>query len=1133
MRVSGSDVDCPTCAARLEPGFRFCPICGSTLAEQPIASSLERRTITALFCDLVDFSALSRQTDPEQLTGLLAQYFQIVRSEVVSHGALIEKYIGDAIVAIFGYPEAHDDDVERALHAALGIQRHLDEHNQYAEVQFRVHVGVHTGEAVIDLAASTSSGEGFAAGHAINLAQRLQSVSPAGSTTVSAAVYGRTRDRFHFSEQPPVRVKGEPDPLRNWLLTGARSTLVTDVLPLLGRDAEFAQLCAALEEAIASDHSRIVTVVGEPGIGKSRLVGELHDHAVRLGERVVWREGRCLPYGTGVTFSAVAEILKQDVGALDTDSVEVVRRKVAGAFAGKSDGARIASRLMPVLGVDIGDVDRDELFAAWADALMVMAGRHPAVVLVEDLHWADPGLRTFVEHLAADPLAVPLLVILTTRPELVRDAPSWPHPSSTTITLAPLDDDSIEQVTRIELGSTPIGEAERQLVLERSGGNPLFAREFARLMRDRAVNHDAVDNAGSAQVPHSIHALLAARLDTLSMVERGVVQCAAVFGKVFWSGAVAHVSRLDEERVTPVLDALVSNSIVRRRRTSSMAGQDEFAFNHLLMRDTAYERASRSWRRDAHMSAIQWIDATAGGRVDEVAEILAFHATSALDLAVLTDDATVAAKARPQAVRWSRVAAHRALMLDAHRALELLDVARALTAPGSSDEAPILLEWSNAAQAVNRVEEAAGARRLALELLRKGEDLQLLAEALVQYGDSLYQQNEVAAGLAADREAASIARSLPYLVQRPDPVANLALTLAALGDAEGLVVADEAERRAADVGQPMPLDALRARAMLRLQYGDPAGLEDHDEALRRMRDELRAVRSVASAMSVRADGVLAVHGPTAALAAIDETIVYANEHGLTNVAEWTSANRLLPQIDSGEVAYALVAARRAFERSAHLRVRDDALDAWSEAAVELQRGDDVHVLVPLCLDRVDELEHLLAEDPESAEVRVVTACRLAMFGGDLSAARRLMALLVDNPQALRTRTYGRHLTSLVRWALVAGRRDWATQFATLDRRDGTLRANAQESASAWLALAAGDVEQAAGAFRVTSSIWQSAGHRLGYSYCLVGLALALAAAGHPDAETAHDAAQRSRSAIGLPWPVLVPVLEASTGTHTA
>jgi hypothetical protein len=662
----------------------------------------------------------------------------------------------------------------------------------------------------------------------------------------------------------------------------------------------------------------------------------------------------------------------------------------------------------------------------------------------------------------------------------------------------------------------------RRTLLERAGGNPLFAREFARLVRDaERLGGEGLAEADALPVPTTIQALLAARLDTLSMFERAIVRCASLIGKVFWAGAVVSLGDFSDVEVQRGLDSLCDQGIVRRREISVLAGEAEYSFSHALLRDVAYERSPRMWRRDAHLDAIEWIESVAGARIDEVAEVLVHHARTAHEFAVLTNAPDVAEQARTLVRGYAMAAAQRATLLDAGQALLLLDLAMQFSRPDDPDETDIWLAWASAAFAVNRVTEATEMRIRVVERLRATPgDSALLATALMDLSDGYYQLGELAEALAADREAAQIGRSLPP-GDGNDPVANLALTLAAVGDAEGLAVAEEAERRAAEVGKPIPLLALRARGLLRLRSGAPEGLADLEEAVRRVIEERRSSRDVASAMSDCAEAVWMVRGSDAGAAAYSVAIDFANSRGLVNISEWNTANRLSPLLECGAVREVLDGARRLWPTLAASRNAPTVLNALVAAAGELCDQESLDEYGELARDSAYTALKQAYIDPDSVVCAGIAAVRTSVLLGDLDGASDLLARMGQVATIRETTSFGQYLLELVRLGLACGFTDLVSTWSAPDGNDRTLRGVAQHEARAWVTLATGDPELAERLLAQAAARWWQVGNRLEHSYCLVGQSLAATALDR-DAEGARRSAEQARVALALPWPRIVP-----------
>ncbi|MDQ2964941.1 MAG: AAA family ATPase, partial [Chloroflexota bacterium] len=591
---------CPRCGQANPEGAKFCLECGSTLAELPRSSREERKVVSVLFADLVGFTSRAEKMDPEEVRAVLEPYHASVRRDLERYGGTVEKFIGDAVMALFGAPVAHEDDPERAVRAALAIGETL------RDGPLQVRIGVTTGEALIALEARPGSGEGMAAGDVVNTAARLQGIAPVDGILVDESTYRATSRAIEYREHPPVILKGKSEPVQVWEATSARARFGVDVrqtgqAPLVGRVRELEMLGNALARARSEREPQLVTLVGVPGIGKSRVVWELFQQIDAGSELVAWRQGRSLPYAEGITFWALGEIVKAETGILETDPADEARIKLSRAVGALGEDASqaewIERHLRPLLGLEAatelrGD-HRGEAFAAWRRFLEALADRRPLVLVFEDLHWADDGLLDFIDHLVDWGTGVPLLVVATARPELLSRRPGWgggKH-NAATISLSPLSDAETQSLvgSLVERAVMPV--SMREAVLERAQGNPLYAEEFARLLSERG----RLD-----ELPESVQGIIAARLDALSREEKELLQDAAVVGKVFWSGTLAQMRGRARSEVEEHLHALEGKEFVRRERRSSLAAETEYAFRHILVRDVAYGQIPRGDRGERH-----------------------------------------------------------------------------------------------------------------------------------------------------------------------------------------------------------------------------------------------------------------------------------------------------------------------------------------------------------------------------------------------------------------------------------------------------------------------------------------------------------------------------------------------------
>lgn len=615
---------CPNCGIESPDTFKFCPACATPLDPAPQTEAEERKVVSVLFVDLVGFTARSHELDPEDVRAALHPYHQRLKQGIEAFGGTVEKFIGDAVMAVFGAPVAHEDDAERAVRAALRITEAIEELNEDAGLDLSIRAAVNTGEGLVNISARPQSGEGMVTGDVVNTASRLQEVAPVNGVVVGAITFRSTKDLIVYEEMEPVSVKGKPEPVPVWRAVSARSRFGVDVetrypTPFIGRDLDLTTLTTSFQRTLRESSLQLVTVVGEPGVGKSRLLAEFASYVDKQKEIVYWRQGRSLPYGEGITFWALGEIVKAQAGINESDSPEVATDKIAaavGAVVGdESDRAWLQTRLAPLVGITStggGSAAKEESFTAWLRFLESIATRGPLALVFEDLHWADASLLEFIEHLVEWSTGVPILIVGTARPELFEKHPNWAGGSrnATTISLSPLTDSETAQLVSGLLSQAVLPAEIHAALLERAGGNPLYAEEFIRMLSDRGVLRQkgrslALDPEADIPMPDNVQALIAARLDTLPAERKSLLHNAAVIGKVFWSGALASLSDVDDITVRRSLQELVRKELVRPARVTSMEGQQEYSFWHALVRDVCYGQIPRAARGHKHEATDQ------------------------------------------------------------------------------------------------------------------------------------------------------------------------------------------------------------------------------------------------------------------------------------------------------------------------------------------------------------------------------------------------------------------------------------------------------------------------------------------------------------------------------------------------
>jgi class 3 adenylate cyclase/tetratricopeptide (TPR) repeat protein len=616
-------VVCAACGRKNPSDSRFCNGCGAALDAAPQPRREERKVVTVLFADLVGFTSRAERLDPEDVRALLDPYWRHLREELEHFGGTVEKFIGDAVMALFGAPVAHEDDGERAVRAALAIRDWVRETGE----QLQVRIAVNTGEALVRIGTRPSEGEGMAAGDVVNTAARLQSAAPVNGVLVGESTYRATRHAINYRAAAPVTAKGKGAAITVWEAVSARSLATVEATspgPLVGRAHELELLAGALHRARRDRCAQLVTVSGVPGIGKSRLVAELYGVVHADDEIIRWRRGRCLPYGDGVSLWALGEIVKAELGVLESDDAAETERKLRAALndliADETDRDWIARRLAPLAGLEGEPAERADSFAAWRRWLEALAEHRPLVLVVEDLHWADEELLDFVDSLVDRLAGVAFLVVCTTRPELYERRPDWGggKRNALSVSLGPLDDADTARIVARALDQARLPAETQSAVLARADGNPLYAEQYARMV---------AEGAPVTALPETVQGIVAARLDLLAPEEKELLQDAAVSGRTFWPGALGIVSA-DDKR----LFALVRKEFVRRELHSSIAGEQQYSFAHALVQDVAYSQIPRAARSEMHSRAAEWITTLPPDRARDRAALLAHHYGAAVEL---------------------------------------------------------------------------------------------------------------------------------------------------------------------------------------------------------------------------------------------------------------------------------------------------------------------------------------------------------------------------------------------------------------------------------------------------------------------------------------------------------------------
>jgi predicted ATPase/class 3 adenylate cyclase len=819
-----STIVCPSCGEETPVGFPRCANCGAALAAEVAPAREERKVVTVLFADLVGFTSRAERLDPEEVRALQAPYWSRLRSELERYGGTVEKFIGDAVMALFGAPTAHEDDPERAVRAALAIRDWAQE-----EGELEVRIGITTGEALVSLNARPEAGEGMASGDVVNTASRLQAAAPVNGVLVDESTYRATVEFVDYEQAEAVEAKGKSQPVSAWAAAQARAVIAVELRPvkaLVGRARERDLLVDTLGRVRRESSAQLVTIVGVPGIGKSRLVAELFAAVESDAELIFWRQGRSLPYGEGVSYWAFAEMVKAQAGILDTDAAEIAARKLHDAvasFVEAPDAAWVEARLAPLIGLGAGAHDRDESFAAWRRFVEALAERRPTVLVFEDLHWADDDLLDFVDHLLDWATGVPLLAVGTARPELFERRPGWGggKRNSLTISLAPLDDVETAQLISALLERSVLPAETQAELLSRAGGNPLYAEQFARMLTERSD----VDT-----LPETVQGIIAARLDALSAEEKALLQDASVLGKVFWLGALEAISGVARGDVEKRLHALERKEFVRRERRSTVAEETEHAFAHLLIRDVSYSQVPRAQRVEKHRLAAEWIESLA--RAEDHSELLAHHYQAAFELADAAglDTSGMAERARIAFVEaGDRAASLNAFIAAARFYSSALDLI-----PEDAPERPYIVVRLEGAREYGDARGDVDALVHAIEALVSLGDREAAAEAEVAAFRALFDRGDRRASHEHLDRALALVADAPASKARALVLTERARSLMLASQARGgLAEAREALATAEELGD----DTLRAEllntiGLIRTNSGDAGGLEDLQQSLK-------------------------------------------------------------------------------------------------------------------------------------------------------------------------------------------------------------------------------------------------------------------------------------------------------------
>jgi class 3 adenylate cyclase/tetratricopeptide (TPR) repeat protein len=1032
---------CPACGNPLKGGEKFCGECGTRLPaasrqaatdeEPPLQPEAERRLVSVLFLDLVGFTALSESRDPEEVRDLLSRYFDTCRAVIERYGGTVEKFIGDAVMAAWGTPVTHEDDAERAVRAALDLVQAVK--GLGAEVgapELNARAGILTGEAAVTLGAV---GQGMVAGDLVNTASRLQAAADPGTVLVDEATRRAAEAAVVYADAGLHSMKGKESPVRAFralrVVAERGGVGRSEALepPFVGRHEELKLLKELLHATGREGRSRLVSVSGIGGIGKSRLIWELRKYVDGLAETIYWHHGRSPAYGEGVTFWALGEMVRARARIAETDAPQEARRKLSASVAEHvpdlEERRWLEPRLAHLLGLeDSPPGEREELFAAWRRFFELLSERGTVAMVFEDLQWSDAGLLDYVESVPEWSKSSPILIIALARPELMDRRPGWGagQRSFTSVHLEPLPDEAIAEMLRGLVRGIPVNDVER--VVSRAEGVPLYAVEMVRMLAGRGVlelgegAYRLVGKVGDLEVPTSLHALIASRLDALDPSSRHLLQGAAVLGKSFTVEALQVVTGEGRAELEPRLRELLRKEFLVLDTDPRSPERGQYGFLQALIREVAYGTLAKRERRQRHLAAAHHFEALGD---EELAGVVATHYVEAHRATPSGPDAeALAARARD----WLSQAADRAISLGSpEQALSFLDQALAVTSGGAA-RAGILdlaMEASRMAMQYDRAiafgEEAVGVYQ---------------AEGDVA-GEALATAKMARPLIFADRPSDAIERMERALEKLGDDHQEIRAELyAALANANATIGAPDRGlgwvERALPIAERLGLMDLLLRAV-RLKSWTLYDLGRHQESLMLARGRLALVEEMGSLLdragaSIQLGVGLLDDDPAASLEAALEAAALARRGGdrtmegfaLGNAAEtgmwagwWAEAESALQQLRERNVAHPnlaslepMLAALRGDTTGAIHRLDEIAADLEGAESVQTRTTYlGIRAMVDLADgDAPAAFEHAMAAvtaDPSgiNSSMALSVAGRAALWLGDQVKAREALAAM--------------------------------------------------------------------------------------------------------------------------------------------
>jgi class 3 adenylate cyclase/tetratricopeptide (TPR) repeat protein len=1099
---------CPKCGASNAPGVKFCGECGTDLRVPGAANShadaptAERRLVSILFADLVGFTTLAESRDAEAVRELLGRYFEAATQIIGSYGGTVEKFIGDAVMAVWGAPTAFEDDAERAVRSALDLVSAVEAIGQEVGAELQVRAGVLTGEAAVTIGATN---QGMVAGDLVNTASRLQSVAPPGTVLVSESTMQAASGAVAFEPAGDQLLKGREAPvpayraLRVVARRGGAGRNEQLEAPFVGRGPELRMLKDFHVATGAERRPRLVSIIGQGGIGKSRLVWEFQKYLDGVTEVVYWHQGRSPAYGEGISFWALAEMVRGRAGISDSDEPAEARTKLAASLAewvtDETERRWIEPRMHQLLGIDANEAaerpDRESLYAAWRVFFERVADKGVVVLVFEDLQWADDGLLDFIDHILEWSRDRPIYILSLARPELLDRRSDWGagRRNFTSLVLEPLEPELMRELLDGLVPGLPAPVIDR--VLERAEGIPLYAVETVRMLLSEGLVvlengvHRPVGDLSELSVPASLHALIASRLDGLDPADRALLQAAAVIGKTFRVEALAAVSGQASDEVAERLRGLVRREMLTLEVDPRSPEQGLYGFVQGLIREVAYGTLAKRDRRRLHIAAARYFEALED---EGIAGALAEHYVAAYKAQPEGPEGdAVAAQARVAL----RGAAERARSLGSFvQATRFLEMALEVTTdPG--EELQLHIAAADAGLFAGMVEEPIAHMTRALELARERGDRREILAAVGWYALALSGHGQIAEGAAVLEPAREEYRDLIDTQEYVKLCSELARSYLLLGrPAEAMAVVDDilptAER----------LELTRETLELLVTRG-PALV--HIGRLREAIVTLTGAVAASTSYGLLDVGLRARVNLSFAAAGEDPEVAYAvareghelsQRFGMRGYAYYMLGNAAELAIRVGDWDWAKAEVEAAVDAT-----ENDLAARMRLAEIRGLRGADVAAEFQSIADLTAEMTEVQAH-ASVAEVRAVVALAHGDFRGALELARRSYEIAVA-PDATAAQTAVRAAAwlrdaSAVRHALGA-----------MEGQVGRVPVAIRREAEAALAGLEGGRSESLAAFTDAVRRWRDLGFEFEAAVCALSLVTVLGVT-EPEARAAAE-----------------------------